>query len=279
MTHARDAGSNFRARLEALRHGKQQPVSESPPDTSDPPKPSPSFPSREDLRTRLSAKFQAKPETSADTLSANEPPGVTAPPELNAPQIALTPKMTNEEKTELWNAEYGGACTNCNHFNPGHVVFCQFCEHMLLRSGSEHLEVVTSYPLKQVKGLAVTFLNKLAELKIQTTEDMLRVASSAANRNKISSWTGLSERTLLKLVHISNLCRIPSITPEYAFMLDFIAVSTLDELLTQTAEKINTKIQQNKNKINQMGILVLPTRKQIGQWLEEAQELPALKIL
>jgi hypothetical protein len=37
--------------------------------------------------------------------------------------------------------------------------------------------------------------------------------------------------------------------------------------------------QQNKNKINQLGILILPTRKQVSQWLEEAQQLSPIKII
>jgi hypothetical protein len=51
---------------------------------------------------------------------------------------------------------------------------------MLLRT-EEEVIVITSYPLKDIKGLAHTFVNKLAELNIRSTEDVLRVCS---NRKK-----------------------------------------------------------------------------------------------
>lgn len=281
-----DASSAFKARLDALR-------SKGPP-----PAPTPQMPSLkerlqqnsplsakspEDLKASIQSRFQKKPASpvsAASTVSAPLPQKAatqSAPIQFEETGDIPGSRKPQEEKTDLWSLDQGGVCPSCQTFNLAGVVFCGSCSYMLLRT-EEEVVVITSYPLKEIKGLAHTFVNKLAELNIHSTEDVLRVGSNRKNRDMISKRTGLSERSILRLVHTSDICRVPSMGPENAAMLELLAITTLADMLKQKPLELHAKIHQNRIKINQQGILFMPTKNQVSQWFEDAQALPAIRI-
>lgn len=278
--------SDFMKRLQAMREGKsadQRPSLKDRLNKNGPPQ-RPGASSADDIRARIQAKFQkqaqpAEAQAVAESLIVEPPAPAVEPdfvPDFETRDIPTAQKK-EEETTQQWSAENGGVCPNCGVFNPGHVAFCGSCEYMLLRS-QEVIEIITSYPLTEIKGLVITFVQKLEKLKIKTTEDILRVASRASNRSTLVKHTGMSERSLLRLVHQSNFCRVPSMGPENAAMLDLIGVTDLDKMLSFSPPEIYKKIQQAKIKLNQQGILFLPTKSQVNLWFEEAAALPPLKI-
>lgn len=241
--------------------------------------------SAEEIRARIQERFKkpsptlATPQKEASApfpVSAVSSSGTGPLPEFEMNDIPAA-EQKKEQTTQKWTAEDGGVCPSCGTFNLGHVAFCGSCEYLLLRS-EEVVEIITSYPLSEIKGLVITFVQKLEKLKIKTTEDVLRVASRASNRASLVKHTGMSERSLIRLVHQANLCRIPSLGPENAAMLELLGVTDVDKLLSFQPMEIYKKIQQAKIKLNQQGILFLPTKNQIKQWFEEAADLAPIRI-
>ena len=129
-----------------------------------------------------------------------------------------------------------------------------------------------------MRGVVHTFINKLAALKVTSTETLLRAGLTHQNRQTLIKHSGMSERSLLRLIHQADLCRVPSMGPENTAMLELIGIHTLAELLASQPLEIYKKIQQSKIKLNQSGILFLPTKAQIQLWLEEASLLSQVKI-
>ena len=148
---------------------------------------------------------------------------------------------------------------------------------MLLRS-EVVVEVVTAYPITEIRGLVNAFVEKLIKLNIRTTEDMLRIGISHKNRQTLMKHTGLSERSLMRLIQHSDMCRIPSMTPEQTAMLELLGINSLSDLLKFKPLELYNKIQQNKIKLNQNHIVFLPTKNQVSIWLEEGKELVPLKL-
>jgi hypothetical protein len=280
-----DASSAFKARLDALRSkGPPPPVAAQTPSLKDRLQQGSPLVSKEpeDLKARIQSRFQKKPEppTSRFAAQSQSAPSAASAPEpvvFEESNATLSAQKNTEDKTELWSLDQGGVCPSCQSFNLGGVVFCGSCSYMLLRT-EEEIVVVTSYPLKEIKGLAHTFVNKLKELNIRSTEDVLRVACNRKNRDMISKRTGLSERSILRLVHTADICRVPSMGPENAAMLELLAITTLADMLKLKPLDLYNKIHQNRIKINQQGILFMPTKNKVALWFEEAQELPILKI-
>lgn len=283
--HPGDGSSAFKARLDALRAKGPAPPPPQLPSLKERLQANPAgSTSADDIRAQIRARFQKKTTMPAASHASSVAADSTAPEQGSPPVIfeagADIPEIKvnkSEKTTEIWSAEYGGVCPACNTFNPSTVVFCGSCGYMLLRSEQE-VEIITSYALTEIKGLAHAFVDKLKELNIQSTEDILRVASNRKNRETISKRTGLSERSILRLVHISDLCRIPSINPENIALLELLAINTLADLLKFKPLELYNKIQQNRIKINQQGIMFLPTKSQVTRWLEEAAQLPPIRI-
>ncbi|MBT9546544.1 MAG: DUF4332 domain-containing protein [Candidatus Sericytochromatia bacterium] len=278
-----DASSAFKARLDALRSKGPPPAAPAPSLKERLQQGAPVAPSSpEDLKARIQSRFQKKTEAPSSFSNAKTSSPSVSPPSVAPVQFEETgdlpgSRKLKEEKTDLWSLDQGGVCPSCQTFNLAGVVFCGSCSYMLLRT-EEEVVVITSYPLKEIKGLAHTFVNKLAELNIHSTEDVLRVGSNRKNRDMISKRTGLSERSILRLVHTSDICRVPSMGPENAAMLELLAITTLADMLKQKPLELHAKIHQNRIKINQQGILFMPTKNQVSQWFEDAQALPAIRI-
>lgn len=297
--------SDFMKRLQAMREGKKAeasggtsafrerlnasgPLADKADNTSS------NGSSADAIRARIQEKFKKKdtppppPPTMGKPTNAPASPG-SIPASASQPSTGTDPlpvfEMTDipeaeqkkEETTQQWTPDNGGVCPSCGVFNLGHVAFCGSCEYMLLRT-EENVEIITSYPLSEIQGLVITFVKKLEQFKIKTTADVLRVASRASNRGSLVKHTGMSERSLIRLVHQANFCRIPSLGPENAAMLELIGVTDVDKFLSFKPMEIYKKIQQAKIKLNQQGIMFLPTKSQVKLWFEEAAELPAIRI-
>lgn len=286
-----DQQSDFSERLKAMREGRsgasaQQPSLRDRLQQGAPPvSRSDNSAAKADMRAKIQSKFQQK----------KLEPEIQAPGSTSAPAAAATPsaplekpiefemgklpeqKQKKENKSETWNPENGGTCPSCGAYNLAHVAFCGNCDYMLIRS-EVVIEVVTSYPITEIRGLVKTFVEKLHKLNIKTTEDLLRVGISHKNRQMLIKHTGLSERSLMRMLHQADLCRIPSMTPEHTSMLELLGIYTLEDLLKHKPIELYNKIQQNKIKLNQNHIVFLPTKNAVNVWLEEGKELVPLKL-
>lgn len=276
--------NDFSERLKAMREGRSA-AGAQPPSLKDrlqqgaPPqiKNAPG-----DVKARIQAKFQKKTDAPAPILEP-EPVAAEVPSQPNQPlpefEMGALPEDApkKKESTEIWSPEHGGVCTSCRTYNPPHVAFCGYCSYMLIRS-DEAIEIVTSYPLTEIRGLVNAFVEKLAKLNIRTTQDMLRVGISRKNRAMLTKHTGMSERSLLRLVQQADMCRVPSMGPETAALLELLGINTLDDLLKNKPLELYNKIQHNKIKLNQTGIIFLPTKTKVQTWLEEAKALTPVKI-
>ncbi len=277
--------SDFAERLKAMRAGKQAQSSPQTPSLKDRlnrEQPNESS-SQKDVRESIRAKFKAqaeakKSQSSLGTTAIPDPKSALADENLPELELAALPEQQKqkEEKTQQWSPENGGICPSCNSFNPPHVAFCGHCRYMLLRS-EEEIEIITSYPLLEMKGLVHTFIQNLAKLKITSTEEILRAGLSHRNRQMLVKHSGMSERSLMRLIHQANICRVPSMGPENTALLELIGINTLEELLTHKPLELYKKIQQSKIKLNQSGIMFLPTKSQTKLWLEEAAALSPIK--
>lgn len=280
-----DQPSDFSERLKAMREGRpgaapQQPSLRDRLQQGGSPPPRPSS-GTSDLKARIQSKFQQKktePEPLvAENLAAPEPE-LESTPTVEF-ELGKLPEQRQKkaESTETWNPESGGICPSCSTYNQAFVAFCGHCSYMLIRSDVV-VEVVTSYPITEIRGLVKAFVDKLIKLNIRTTEDMLRVGMSHKNRQMLIKHTGLSERSLMRLIHQSDMCRIPSMTPEQTAMLELLGIHTLADLLKYKPLELYNKIQQNKIKLNQNHIVFLPTKNAVNTWIEEGNQLTPLKI-
>lgn len=286
--------SDFMKRLQAMREGQHPDKSAQMPSLKErlaagSPVSSNKESSSEAIKARIQAKFKkgtgnlsptadeqnASRVSSAASVQHKRPNSAETASPVRKP---ISSEHSEEDKTALWTPENGGCCQSCGTYNLGHVVFCGDCRTMLLKTEEETVEIISSYPLKEIRGLVHTFADKLAKMNVHTTADMLRMGAKHQNRSAMIKQSGLSERSLIRLVHQSDLCRMPSIDPEGVALLELIGVQTLAEFKAEKPGGLYKKIQQAKIKLNQAGIVFLPTKTKVQTWCDEALNLSVIHI-
>jgi predicted flap endonuclease-1-like 5' DNA nuclease len=126
--------------------------------------------------------------------------------------------------------------------------------------------------LTTVEGIGEVFSQKLAETGIQTTEELLEKGSSPAGRKELVEKTGISSKLILKWVNRADLFRIKGVSEEYADLLEIAGVDTVPELAQRNAENLYQKVveaNQEKNLVRR-----LPSQAAVGDWIEQAKQLP-----
>jgi predicted flap endonuclease-1-like 5' DNA nuclease len=128
-----------------------------------------------------------------------------------------------------------------------------------------------AYDLEEIEGIGPAFAQKLGVVKIQTTDDLLRLCGDAKSRKEVAAKTGVSEAQLLKWSNLADLMRVSGIGPQFSELLEASGVDTIKELRTRNADNLADKMKEvnaEKNLTN-----AVPTATVISGWIERAKGL------
>ncbi len=125
-----------------------------------------------------------------------------------------------------------------------------------------------------MEGIGRTFANKLQNLGIDTTEALLQRGATPSARKRISGKTGIDEVMLLRWVNHADLFRIEGIVEEYADLLRAAGITSVRELRRQKQELLHPKLVAIAERTRLLR--KLPSREQIGCWIQEAKGLSRL---
>jgi hypothetical protein len=126
--------------------------------------------------------------------------------------------------------------------------------------------------LVYVGGISEATADRLSEVGVRTTEDLLERGSTRKGRQELAEQTGLSAREILTWVNHSDLFRIRGVGEEYALLLEASGVDTVVELAQRNA----TNLQARLVAVNDEQHLVrqVPVLTQVERWIEDAKALP-----
>ena len=128
-----------------------------------------------------------------------------------------------------------------------------------------------SYKIEEVEGIGPEFGNKLRDVDIQTTDDLLRRCGDKKGREGVSTETGISEKHLLEWVNLADLMRINGVGEEFADLLEEAGVDTVKELATRNAENLAVAVAEanEKKKLTDR----VPSAETIQKWIDEAVKM------
>jgi len=131
-----------------------------------------------------------------------------------------------------------------------------------------------SYSIEEVEGIGPEFGQKLRDVDIQTTEDLLRRCGDKKGRAGVSTETGISEKHLLEWVNLSDLMRLNGVGEEFADLLEEAGVDTVKELATRNAENLAVAVAEcnEKKKLTDR----VPSAETIQKWIDEAKTMDAV---
>ncbi len=126
--------------------------------------------------------------------------------------------------------------------------------------------------LTQVEGIGKVYAQKLDDIGIDTTEELLEKGASPKGRKEIVEQSGISKKLILKWINRADLFRIKGVGEEYADLLEIAGVDTVPELAQRNPENLYQKLVE----VNQEKDLVrrAPSQSQVSAWVEEAKGLP-----
>lgn len=128
-----------------------------------------------------------------------------------------------------------------------------------------------SYSIEEVEGIGPEYGQKLRDVDIQTTEDLLRRCGDKKGREGVATETGISEKHLLEWVNLSDLMRINGVGEEFADLLEEAGVDTVKELATRNAENLAAAMAECNEKKNLTDRV--PSAETAQKWIDEAKTM------
>jgi len=126
--------------------------------------------------------------------------------------------------------------------------------------------------LTEVEGIGEVYAQKLKDAGVATTNALLKQGATSKGRKEIAEKTGVGEKLILEWVNHVDLFRIKGVGEEYADLLEEAGVDTVPELAQRNPENLYQKL----GATNEEKKLVRrpPSQAQVGNWIEQAKDLP-----
>jgi predicted flap endonuclease-1-like 5' DNA nuclease len=133
---------------------------------------------------------------------------------------------------------------------------------------------MSSYPIASIEGVGPAYAEKLKTAGITNTATLLDRAKDPKGRKTVAADTGIDESRILKWANMCDLMRIKGVAEEYSELLEAAGVDTVKELKTRKPENLHAKMVE----VNETKKLVrlVPSAKQVADWVEQAKGLPAM---
>ena len=126
-------------------------------------------------------------------------------------------------------------------------------------------------PIEKIEGIGPVYAQKLLEVGIKTTEELLEQGKSRKDREELAEKTGISSLLVLKWVNMSDLMRIRGVGEEYSELLEKAGVDTVKELRTRNPKNLLAAMVQ-ADEIHKL-VRRLPDLSEVESWVKEAKEL------
>ena len=128
-----------------------------------------------------------------------------------------------------------------------------------------------SYSIEEIEGIGPEYGQKLRDVDIQTTEDLLRRCGDKKGREGVATESDISEKLILEWVNLADLMRLNGVGEEYADLLEEAGVDTVKELATRNAENLATALAECNEKKNCTDRV--PSAETVQKWIDEAGTL------
>ncbi len=123
-----------------------------------------------------------------------------------------------------------------------------------------------------IEGIGPAYAKKLTGAGFRTVEAFLKKGASEKGRKEIAEATGIDQTYILEWANRADLFRIRGIGIQYSDLVEKAGVDTVVELSKRVAANLHTKmveVNKAKNCVN-----VMPSVKQVEDWIAQAKKLP-----
>jgi predicted flap endonuclease-1-like 5' DNA nuclease len=125
--------------------------------------------------------------------------------------------------------------------------------------------------ITKIEGIGDTFAEKLGNVGIKSTDDLLTRAADKRGRETVATATGISEVVLLKWVNQADLQRVKGVGEEYGELLERSGVDSVPELAQRNAANLAAKMVEVNKTLNLTGSV--PGEATVASWITHAKSL------
>ena len=127
--------------------------------------------------------------------------------------------------------------------------------------------------IEDVEGIGPGYAQKLIDVGIRTTDDLLMAGGGAAGREKVAAQTGISGKLILEWVNHVDLMRINGVGSEYSDLLEAAGVDSPAELAHRNAANLATTIDEVVAARPHI-VRRAPNEKELQDWIDQSKKLP-----
>lgn len=132
-----------------------------------------------------------------------------------------------------------------------------------------------SYKIIEIEGIGEAYAGKLMGIGVDTTEELLKRASTPKGRKELAEETGISEKLILKWANHADLFRIKGVAGQFAELLEASGVDTVKEFRHRVAANLHSRLEEVNAEKHLCGRV--PSVAEIEKMIEQAKELePAI---
>ncbi len=128
------------------------------------------------------------------------------------------------------------------------------------------------YPVEEVEGIGRGFGRKLRSLGIETTEDLLRRCCTREGWERVADEIGLKERYVVRRwASMSDLMRVPGIMGQFAELLEFSDVNSVQDLASRDPVRLLEKLEEVNRREHR--VKEVPSLEMVISWIERAKSM------
>lgn len=126
-------------------------------------------------------------------------------------------------------------------------------------------------PVEELEGATDELVAKLAERGIKDNEDLVKAASTPAQRKELAGFCGCETGDILHLANRADLARIRGIGGVYSDLLEIAGVDTVKELAKRRPDALHAKVTEtnDRDKLTTKP----PSQAMIQDWISQARAL------
>ncbi len=128
-----------------------------------------------------------------------------------------------------------------------------------------------TYNIIDIQGIGADFAEKLKTFGVQNTDDLLKHTADEKSLKTMAEKTGITEKLLQKWSAMAGLMRVNGIGPQFAELLYFSGVDTVEKLREQPADGLlrkMTEVNATKNLTN-----ALPKPADVTRWMDASRQV------
>lgn len=110
-----------------------------------------------------------------------------------------------------------------------------------------------SYKVVDIEGIGPTYAEKLGNIGIHTTSDLLEKGCTKKGRVEIAEKTSIPESLVLTWVNHADLFRIKGIAGQFSELLEAAGVDSVKEFAHRNPENLHAKLVETNEKFGLSG--------------------------